>query len=524
MLLRIILLITFIFSFEFALAQASPGAQTSASPSTPAVSEEATERPNGKRIRRQVNLIVGVFHDEELLIPDVELVVKGSRPTMLEIKRIEGTDFFRINPKQVGQGIITLHNKVTGQILVELRFDIRDDSVERTMREIQALLADIEGIEYKLISGGLGGNPPPPPMILLDGYVLLPKDLMRVAQVLGNYPSDRVRSLVTLSPIARQRIAEFITADVNNPEVKISAVGNFIKLEGQVNNEEEKKRIKNIVSLYLPDIVTERAPEVAPGITQIIGRRAQGSVEDLIVDLITIRPAEEKVEPPPKLIQIVAHFVKFNDTYSRNFNFQFSPAISAQRGTQQPPQTGVDSTINLLNNLLPKLQWAKFHGYAKVLDTASILIQDKQSGSLTRTISAAQNLVANGVVTTNAPQASISLNVTPTIKSERSGLIELRQLTVSVGTATKSEPSASTQISTTISVRDRQSAAFAGVIKKSNDTGYGAPVTEDAIITFNASKEYNRNNSQFVVFVTPIIKSSASTGVEQVKKKFRLRD
>ena len=34
----------------------------------------------------------------------------------------------------------------------------------------------------------------------------------------------------------------------------------------------------------------------------------------------------------------------------------------------------------------------------------------------------------------------------------------------------------------------------------------------------------NQDQSQFVVFVTPIVKTSASSGSEQIKKKFRLRD
>lgn len=480
------------------------------------------QKPNGKRIRRQLNLVVGLSHDEEFLIPKGDTTFKG-RTAFLDIQRIEGTDYFRIFPKQVGSGIVTLHNKKTGQILVEIRFDIRDDSVERTLREVQSLLADIDGIEYKLINPTGAGNPPPPPVIVLDGYVLLPRDLIRIFQVIANYGAERVRSLVTLSPISRQRIAEFITADVNNPEVKISAVGNFIKLEGQVNNDAEKTRIKNIVSLYLPDIVIEKAPTDA-GSVQIIGRKTQGSVEDLIVDLITVRPQEEKVDPPPKLIQIVAHFVKFNDNYSKNFNFSFAPALSAQNGTQQPPSTGFGETINLLNNLLPKIQWAKFHGFAKVLDTASILVQDKKVGTITRNFGTATSQIVDGVVVQTPVTAGVTLTVTPVIKSERSGLVELNNLNVEVASGGKSEPNSTTKVSTTISVRDRQSAAFGGILKKNTDTAYGAPTNDRAVITFNASKEYNRSNSQFVVFVTPIIKSSASTGVEQVKKKFRLRD
>jgi pilus assembly protein CpaC len=80
-------------------------------------------------------------------------------------------------------------------------------------------------------------------------------------------------------------------------------------------------------------------------------------------------------------------------------------------------------------------------------------------------------------------------------------------------------------VTTTISVRDRQSAAFAGIIKKKgvNEFG-GTPGVADAIVSFNSKKKYDKTSSNFVVFVTPIIKSSASAGVDQVKKKFRLRE
>jgi pilus assembly protein CpaC len=331
--------------------------------------------------------------------------------------------------------------------------------------------------------------------------------------------------------VARQKIADFITRDVNNPEVKITAVGNFIKLEGQVNDDAEKTRIKNIVNLYLPDIVTDVAQGPSPETVKISGRKQGLAGDDFIIDLITVRPREEKVEPPPKMIQIVTHFVRFTDGYTKAFNFSFSPAISTQAGVngEQNPGTtssSFDSTINLLNNLLPRLQWARSHGFAKILDTASVLIQDKQPGVITRqNVAILQQVSPSGVTgAQQVPTAKLSLSVTPTIKSERSGLVELSKLLVTVSTGGGKAEQSDTTVNTTISVRDRQSAAFGGIIKKSTETVYGAPTNDKAIITFNAKKEYARDNSQFVVFVTPIIKASASTGVEQVKKKFRLKD
>lgn len=487
-------------------------------PITPAIgsSAEQEERiPNGNRIRRQLNLIVGIEHDEELLIPDKAITV-GGRSEFLDISRIAGTDYFRITPKKSGNGITTLKDAKTGQILVELRFDIRDDTIEKTMREVQTMLADIEGIEYKIVNG----------LIYIDGYVLLPRDLVRIAQVITMWPGT-VKSLATLSPIARKKIADFISNDINNPEVKITAVGDYLKLEGQVNSQAEKDRIKEIVKLYVPDIVTELAPNQEH--IKISGRK-NNTLESMIIDLITVIKDEERTEPPPKMIQIVAHFVKFGDTYGKSFNFRFSPALSAQTSTQAPSNSTIDSTVNILNNLLPKLNWAKVHGYAKILDTASILIQDKVSGSITRNVfspTSTAPIVVQGQTAFQQPtiSAQLSLGVQPTIKSERSGLIELKDLNVTIKSGGgKVESQSETQVKTTISVRDRQSAAFGGVIKKSTETSFGAPASENAIITFNAEKSYNRNDSQFVVFITPIIKSSASAGVEQVKKKFRMRD
>ncbi|MBY0553017.1 type II and III secretion system protein [bacterium] len=508
-----------LFILVFALetwAQGVPAGMPAAPGAAPAVgTPTGPEKPSGKRIRRQLNLIVGLDHDEEILIPDKKLKI-GGRDDFFTINRIKGTDIFRINPKKAGNGITTLIDEETGQILVELRFDIRDDSIEKTLREVQAMLSDIDGIEFKIINN----------TIYIDGYVLIPRDLVRIAQVIKTWPPDRVQSLATLSPLARKKIADFISNDVNNPEVKITSVGDYIKLEGQVNSAEEKRRINQIVSLYLPDLVIEVAPDTAH--LRIMGRKNSGKIEDLIIDLITIKKDDEKVEPPPKMIQIVAHFVKFGDNYGKSFSFKFSPALSAQAGGQASngSNSTIDSTINLLSNLLPKLNWAKVHGYAKVLDTASILVQDKVTGRINRNVVTSSTKAGqNGAIDIVQSNANVSLSVTPTIKAERSGLVELKNLTVSVTTTGgKTESSNSTDVQTTISVRDRQSAAFGGIIKKATDTSYGAPTDDGALITFNASKNYDRVNSQFVVFVTPIIKSSASSGVEQVKKKFRLRD
>lgn len=520
MILNLKVLLVVLYFSHTVLAQESilPIVPSITPPATPAPAvttptEEDVELPNARRIRRHLDLILSVEHDEELLIPDKELTYKG-KVEFFDMKRIKGTDFFRIYPKKVGNGIVTIHNKKTGQILVELRFDVRDDLIEKTLREARSLLGDIEGIEFKIVNG----------TILLDGYALIPRDLIRIAQVVKTIGSEKIRSLVTLSPIARKKIAEYISRDVNNPEVSITAVGDYLKLEGVVNSQAEKDRVIRLVSLYMPDLVIENAPDTEH--IKIVGRKSGGKVEDLIIDLMTIKKDEDKVEPPPKMIQVVTHFVEYNEFYSKGFDFNFSPRLAPIDGAMRQPNSGSLSEIaSLVDRLLPKLNWAKSHGYARVLDTGSILVQDRQKANLYRSITVAKGLIAgqNGEQKQDSTFAVLSIETTPTIKSERSGLIELKNLAVELNDPNELG-TALTKVNTTISVRDRQSAAFGGTIKKKKNGDFGSPLNTKAIISLEARKIHVKNTSNFVVFITPIIKASASSGVDQVKKKFRLKE
>jgi pilus assembly protein CpaC len=123
----------------------------------------------------------------------------------------------------------------------------------------------------------------------------------------------------------------------------------------------------------------------------------------------------------------------------------------------------------------------------------------------------------------------IASKVTPVILGERSDSLSLDvnfKIDALTGLSAQGPQTSTNQIETAIVVRSGQSAAIGGLIRNSSNTGYNRPgrVPENPIISLYASKDFQRNQSQFVVFITPIIKSSASAGSEKIKKKFRLRD
>ncbi len=480
-------------------------------------------QPNKRRIRRHLSLIKGVKVDEEILIPSVPLKTLPLGQDLVTIVRIKNSDVFRIEPIKVGTGIITLHNKKTGQIYAELHLDIRDSIVDKTIRDLKGLLSDVEGLEYKAVNGG----------VLIDGFVMLPQDLLRVSNTVAIYQAGgtegvtpKINTLVMLSPTARKRIIEYISREVNNPEVTVTSIGDYIKLEGSVNSEDEKKRIADLVAVYLPSYVSNTNLGGVKNLN-IAERKPSGNPTDLILNLITVRKQEEKEEPPPKMIQVVFHFVEFSERYLKSFRFDFSPVVSTGKAMelnavqQQGGQNSIDSIAGLVSNILPKINWAKTHGYLRVLDTASILTQEGKQGVLNRGASAT-SAPPSGSAPASTSSATTNIAVTPSITQPRAGLINLDM-------EVKNTPgggsiNSQTMVKTNITVRDRQSAAFGGIISKATNNDYGVPANKEAIFTLSAGKGYTKNSGNFVVFVTPIIKTSASAGVEQVKKKFRLKE
>ena len=136
----------------------------------------------------------------------------------------------------------------------------------------------------------------------------------------------------------------------------------------------------------------------------------------------------------------------------------------------------------------------------------------------------------NGQPSTNFEEAGLITTITPKIINPRSDSISMslefamRNL---LGITDKGPMISNSSMQTVVIVRSGQSAAVGGLISNSSNTDYNKlpkGAAENPIISLHTSKSFQRNQSQFVVFVTPIIKSSASAGAEKIKRKFKLSD
>ncbi|HEY1079301.1 MAG TPA: pilus assembly protein, partial [Bdellovibrio sp.] len=190
----------------------------------------------------------------------------------------------------------------------------------------------------------------------------------------------------------------------------------------------------------------------------------------------------------------------------------------------------ISSITGTVSNLLPKLNWAKQHGHARVLESTSLIVEEGKRGEIKQVTDQPYTVLGkDGTQGTAFASVGIVTGITPILSGEKSSSVNMEmsfEVSSLLGNTPAGAPIVSkNQMSSTVTVRDRQSAAVGGLIRNATSTGYNRPAGQkNPIISLYASKDFVKQQSQFVVFVTPIVKTSASSGSEQIKKKFRLRD
>jgi len=469
---------------------------------------EAKRAPASKPI----DLRVGVTHDVVINDLPANPDFSGDFKRITKVSLNKKDKKLRFEPKAEGTATLVILDEKKQRFL-ELNLTVTKNRLYQVVREIRNLLADIDGVEVKVVNN----------KVVVDGQILLPRDMNRIYSVVSQYP-DSASSLVTLSPLAQKKIAEFIERDINNPEIHARAVNEKFILEGVANDAAEKQRAEIVAKTYVPDTIVEAAE--AGG---VIKKRKLDSV----INLLTVKPAPEA--EPGKIIQLVVHYVELQKDYTRGFRFQFTPDVSDQSkvefsGGGREPGGVISSITATVSNLLPKLNWAKQHGHARILQSSSVIVQDGKEGKIQSVTRVPYQIIgAQGQPSTSFEEAGIITAITPKIISSKSDTIDLNidfALKSLLGITDKGPIVSNSAIKTSVSIRSGQSAAIGGLVSSSSGADYNKlpkNVSDNPLISLYASKSFRSNQSQFVVFITPIIKSSASAGSERIKQKFKLK-
>jgi pilus assembly protein CpaC len=482
-------------------------------PSSQNSEEETLDVP---RSRKFIYLTMGIDYDEKAPPMPSVITFKGDYKKISSVSYLKNTQTLHFVPKTEGIASLSIYNK-SGKKIGEYRLIVRKSKLDAVAREIQSLLGDIEGVTVRILNN----------KVIVDGQVLLPADISRVVTVVGQF-GDQAASIVTMSPMALRKISDFIARDINNPEIEVRALNDKIILSGWANSDDERSNAQLIAQFYMPPQVLD-------------SKEAQDKIQrrrlanDGVVNLIKVK--QQPAPPPSKIVQVVLHYVELSKDYSKSFHFQFMPNIDDSSGIQFQSGDASNSATSqfsgTINSLFPKLNWLTSHGYARVLESGTVMVKEGEKAHFERTSKMPINNVvgtSGAIASGGGEQTGIVTDVKPTLTGERSDSVDLDlsfKIMSPAGTTTSGLIVATNQIISQLVVRSTQSAAVGGLIVNNSVTGYNklpSGVPTNPIISLYTSKDFSRGQSQFVVFVTPIIRSSASVGAEKIKKKFRLRD
>ena len=474
-----------------------------------------------------IPLYIGVQYDYELApeLKGKDLKFEGTYTRHTSLKYNKAKGLLRFKPRRKGIGVINIKDNA-GKILEKLAVNIRKTDLREMANEVKFLLRTIDGINVKILNN----------KVVVDGEIVVPRDMRRIHAVVQEYNGKGggvATSLVTLSPIAWSKVAKFMEKEINDPNITVRAANEVFILEGFVDKPEDSKRAMDIATLYLPDHIVDLA---------VVEAKVKEYQYKPIINHIVVRASKKDTEADAnrqKLIQIIVHYVELNKDYENSFRFQWMPAVG-EDGTKVTLSAGGGGGLGRLSgiiagtvhNFLPKLNWAKTFGFARILHSANITIENKK----TATISSTKNLPSAVPIADSGGQRAggnsnetVDLKITPAIigKMKDSVRLKIDNFTVSQMIGMKYGQPVTTRrtVTTTVHVQNGLSAVLGGMISNRAFSDYNRPpdkATGSPLFSFLSAKSFNRAQNQFIVFITPVIKSSASSGVNRIKKKFKI--
>ncbi|MEX1100189.1 MAG: hypothetical protein WEB87_07175, partial [Bacteriovoracaceae bacterium] len=426
-----------------------------------------------------------------------------------------------------GKTSVTIRD-AAGDIRDKFIVTVTSDGKSNIVREMRELLGNVEGIEV----GIKGGK------VVIEGEIVVPSDIGRIATVLAAYPD--VMPLIEMSAQTQRIIARKMQEEINRNNMKdvtVRVVNGDYWLEGVVNSAAKKDLAFEIATNYVPGTVQSLAR--AQG-----GERFRETERGEFINFISVNEKKDP-EPPPKMVKVTSQFVELTKDYQKVFAFQWSPLMSnaGQISFNQSSEGGITTEesgtlAGTISNLFPKLSSAKSAGYARVIQSGMIITQEDQQATINKTreipIQVGSGEFAQAATTT----LTFTMRVTPSVGENENVFLRGLNVTVALPGGEASggqQTSINNSIDTNLVVKSKESAVIGGIVQNTSNTSYdknlpsggtsGVQDGEDASVLFNLlrSKGYTTSKSQFVVFVTPELIQSASTGTEEIRKKFRKR-
>jgi pilus assembly protein CpaC len=256
----------------------------------------------------------------------------------------------------------------------------------------------------------------------------------------------------------------------------------------------------------------------------------------LVWDFIKVIEPEAPID---KDVKILVHFVEIAKKFEKSFGFSWAPSLdssgsninmnytydsSAASNNQDTAKT-LTTITGIINNFIPKLNNALNHNKGRVLQSAAITIRNNTEGTIKKTTSIPYKTTVNGQASTANAEIGMELKIKPELIGTANDIsLGISVAVKQIVSQTVNGPIVSgDNVSTNIMIKSSDTAAIGGLIQNTSSTSYGTGGSDpNVIVSLSKSKDFQKDKSQFVMFVTPEIIDTAKKGSEALSKKFKI--
>lgn len=489
-----------------------------------AMAKSTSER---RATKQELLLIAGIQSTLDLTFDPCSITeecIRVANKLLLQVQYSKEKRQLIFTPAKNGETTITVRDE-KGDIRLILKTIVSSNNLSRRAAELKELLRDIEGITIKIMAD----------KIVVDGEVVVITDLNRLYAVLSDESyKGIVLNLVGVSPVGMQIMAERMQSEINKPNIKVRVFNGLFLVEGQADSLGEKESILNVAASMLQGFVVPTYNLDGPRSPFEIKKQ---SVKNPIIERITVAPPKPKA--PDKMLRITVDFVELSKDYLRNFGFLWAPGLDTggqiqfgQSTTGGVTSQGSGSLSGTISQLFPKLNSAQNAGYARVLEESVMIVRAGQRAHFVRQLKIPiQTVNDKGQPSYNVTPVGPDVTITPKIVGQSEDIdmnVDFKYLGFAgrQGNAPITLDHGFTAGS--IIVKSGESTAIINAVSNAITTNFnkdipGGAAPANPLFELLRSKAFQKNKSQFVVFLTPQIMESSSSGTEDIKHKYGIK-
>lgn len=133
-----------------------------------------------------IDLLMGVIENKSYTGLPSGVTFEGDFRKIVGAGWDAATGKIQFKPKKTGVGTMLIID-AQKNVIKEIRITVTESNLSKIAREVSNLLGTIEGINVKIINS----------KVIVDGEVMLPRDMNRIVSVLKNY-QGQTSNLVTI--------------------------------------------------------------------------------------------------------------------------------------------------------------------------------------------------------------------------------------------------------------------------------------------------------------------------------------